>query len=171
MTTIDVVILVLIVYGIIKGAFKGLLVELASILALYLGSYGAIRFSNYASTLLSQTLDWSEGSINIFSFVITFLVIALSIIIAAKGITKIVNIMSLGIINKLLGAIFGGIKIAFIISILILMLNNFNLMKLFVSNEGIKNSIFYKRIETIAPEVLPIFVNQSRKLDLLETTG
>ena len=171
MTTIDVVILALIVFGIIKGVIKGLFVEVASILALFLGSYGAIHFSNYASTLLSQAFDWSEGSINIFSFVVTFLVIVLSIIIAARGITKLVNIISLGIINRLLGGIFGGIKIAFIISILILILNNFSLIKVFVSNEDIKNSMFYKHVEIIAPTILPVFVKQGRKIDFLETTG
>ena len=171
MTTIDVVILALIVFGIIKGVIKGLFVEVASILALFLGSYGAIHFSNYASTLLSQAFDWSEGSINIFSFVVTFLVIVLSIIIAAKGITKLVNIMSLGIINRLFGGIFGGIKIAFIISILILILNNFSLINVFISNEDIKKSMFYRRVEIIAPAILPIFAKQGRKLDFLETTG
>ena len=171
MTIIDVVILALIVFGTIKGVFKGLFVEVASILALFLGSYGAIHFSNYASTLLSQVFDWSEGSINIFSFVVTFLVIVLSIIIAARGITKLANIMSLGIINRLLGGIFGGIKIAFIISILILILNNFSLIKVFVSNEGIKKSMFYRHVEIIAPAILPIFVKQGRKLDFLEAKG
>lgn len=171
MITIDVVILALIVFGVIKGVFKGLFVEVASIIALFLGSYGAIHFSNYASTLLSQALDWSEGSINIFSFVVTFLVIVLSIIITARGITKLANIMSLGIINRLLGGVFGGIKIAFIISILILILNNFKLMKVFVSNEDIKKAMFYKHVESIAPAILPIFIKQGRKLDFLETTG
>ena len=38
--------------------------------------------------------------------------------------TKLVNVMSLGIINRLLGGVFGGPKISLLISVLILVLNN-----------------------------------------------
>tara|TARA_B100000035_G_C20882078_1_gene501012 strand:+ start:84 stop:563 length:480 start_codon:yes stop_codon:yes gene_type:complete len=153
MTTVDIVIFALIGFGIIKGLYKGLFAEVASIAALLIGSYGAVYFSNYANSALNKFLSWPKASINILAFVITFLVIVLSITLIGKALTKLVKVMSLGIINRLLGGVFGGLKIALLISVLILVLNNFGITKLIISEDKIKKSIIYTPIESIAPKV------------------
>jgi membrane protein required for colicin V production len=76
--------------------------------------------------------------------------------------------MSLGIINRLLGGVFGGLKIALLISVLILVLNNFSITKLIVSEDKIKKSISYTPIESIAPAILPAFIKQSNQNDFLK---
>ena len=44
MNYIDIIILVIIGYGLVKGFINGLIIEVASVLALILGIWGAIRF-------------------------------------------------------------------------------------------------------------------------------
>jgi membrane protein required for colicin V production len=168
MTTIDIVIFALIGFGIIKGLYKGLLAEVASIAALLIGSYGAVHFSNFTNSALIKFLNWPKASINILAFIITFLVIVLSIIFIGKVLTKLVKVMSLGIINRLLGGVFGGLKIALLISVLILVLNNFSITKLIVFEDKIKKSISYTPIESIAPAILPAFIKQSNQNDFLK---
>ena len=46
MNVLDIIILVLLVLGLINGFRKGLFVEVASLVALVAGIYGAIHFSN-----------------------------------------------------------------------------------------------------------------------------
>ena len=116
MSVIDIVLGALIVYGIIKGFFKGLFVEVASLLALMLGVYGAVHFSNYASEFLSSYVDWSEHTMSVSSFVITFVIIVFAISLAGKALTKLADFAALGVINKFLGALFGGLKVALILS-------------------------------------------------------
>ena len=50
MSVIDIIIGALILYGVVKGLFKGLFVEVTSLLALLVGVYGAVHFSNYAAS-------------------------------------------------------------------------------------------------------------------------
>ena len=168
MAVIDIVFCALIGFGVIKGLFKGFFVEVASIAALLIGSYGAVHFSNYAYSALIGFLDWSKRNINILSFIITFLIIVLSIVLIGKAMTKLVNVMSLGIINRLLGGVFGGLKISLLISVLILVLNNFSILRLIVTEEDLKKSITYNHVKTIAPSIMPAFVEQTKQMDFLK---
>ena len=169
MAVIDIVFFTLIGFGVIKGLFKGFFVEVASVAALLIGSYGAVHFSNYAYSALSGFLDWSKRNINILAFIMTFLVIVLSIMLIGKAMTKLVNVMSLGIINRQLGGVFGGLKIALLISVLILVLNNFSILKLIVAEDDLKKSTIYNHVQGIAPAIMPAFVEQTKQMDFLRS--
>ena len=65
MSIIDVIIGALTLYGIIKGFFKGLFVEVTSLLALIVGVYGGTRFSSYAAEILSNNFSWNKNTIKI----------------------------------------------------------------------------------------------------------
>jgi membrane protein required for colicin V production len=171
MPVIDIVLGALIIYGVIKGFFKGLFVEVASLLALMLGVYGAVHFSNYASEFLSNYVDWSEKTMSITSFAITFVVIVLAISLAGKALTKLANFAALGVINKLLGALFGGLKIALILSVLLLVFERVNSTLSFVSNEELESSVLYEPVGALAPMILPQFIDEDQTLDFPELNG
>ena len=84
MNILDIIILVLLAIGLINGLRNGLFVEVASIVALIAGIYGAIHFSNFAGDFLMDKVDWSEKTVNITAFIITFVVIVLLIALAGK---------------------------------------------------------------------------------------
>lgn len=165
MSVIDIVLGALIIYGVIKGFFKGLFVEVASLLALLLGVYGAVHFSNYASEFLSNYFDWSEKTMSIISFATTFVVIVLAVSLAGKALTKLANFAALGVINKLLGGLFGGLKIVLILSVLILVFERINSTFSFVSNEELESSVLYEPVGALAPMILPQFIDENQTLD------
>lgn len=164
MSVIDIVLGALIIYGVIKGFFKGLFVEVASLLALLLGVYGAVHFSNYASEFLSNYFDWSEKTMSIISFATTFVVIVLAVSLAGKALTKLANFAALGVINKLLGGLFGGLKIVLILSVLILVFERINSTFSFVSNEELESSVLYEPVGALAPMILPQFIDENQTL-------
>ena len=102
MAVIDIVLGALILFGLIRGLMKGLFVEVASLIALIAGIYGAIHFSNFAAEYLMEYFDWNEKTINITAFAITFVIIVLAISLAGKALTKLANFAALGLLNKLL---------------------------------------------------------------------
>ena len=162
MSVIDIVLGALIVYGIIKGFFKGLFVEVASLLALMLGVYGAVHFSNYASEFLSSYVDWSEHTMSVSSFVITFVILVFTVSLAGKALTKLADFAALGVINKFLGALFGGLKVALILSIVLLVFKRVNPSLNMVSDEELKTSIFYEPVGVLAPLILPRFIGDDQ---------
>ena len=171
MSVIDIIIGALILYGVVKGLFKGLFVEVTSLLALLVGVYGAVHFSNYAAEILLNNFDWSEKTTNITAFAVTFIAIVLAISLAGKALTKLADFAALGLLNKLLGALFGGTKIALIISILLLIFSNLNKSIPFVSNDEIEASLLYSPIKSLAPMVLPEFMNAATKIELPSTSN
>ena len=126
MSIIDIVLGALLLFGVIRGIMKGLFVEIASLVALVLGVYGAIHFSYFASGFLESKVDWNEKTINIVAFAITFVVIVLTISLAGKALTKLADFAALGIINKLAGGVFGALKIGLILSVLLTVFNKLN---------------------------------------------
>ena len=165
MSIIDIAIGALTLYGIIKGLFKGFFVEVTSFLALIMGVYGATHFSSYVGELLSNNFSWDKNTINITAFAVTFVLIVLVVSLAGKALTKLADFASLGVINKLLGALFGGVKIAFIISVFLVIFNTLNQTIPLVSDDEIKSSLFFNPVKSLAPRVLPELVKTANQVD------
>lgn len=158
MSIIDIVLGALLLFGLVRGAMKGLFVEVASLVALILGVYGAIHFSGFAAEFLESKVDWNEKTINIVAFAITFVIIVLTISLAGKALTKLADFAALGIINKLAGGVFGVLKIGLILSILLIVFNKLNDTLPFMDQEDLEESILYKPVKSLAPMIFPILI-------------
>lgn len=167
MALIDIVLVALLGFGLIRGFFKGLFVEVASLVALIAGIYGAIHFSYYAADLLMEYVEWSEKTINITAFAITFIIIVLVIALAGKALTKLADFAALGFLNKLLGGVFGVLKIGLILSILLIIFDKMNSTITFVDEEHTKDSILYEPVKSLAPMLFPTII----KAEMTETEG
>lgn len=158
MAVIDIVLIALLGFGLIRGFFKGLFVEVASLVALIAGIYGAIHFSYYVADLLIEHVEWSEKTINITAFAITFIIIVLIVALAGKALTKLADFAALGFLNKLLGGVFGLLKMGLILSILLIIFDKINNTITFVDEEHTKNSILYKPVKSLAPMLFPTII-------------
>ena len=117
MNTIDIIIVVILLFGTINGFIKGLFIEVTSLVGLVLGVYGAIHFSHFLGNFLKDSMSWDESMIQVVSFAGTFLIILIALVLLGKALTKIAETIALGFFNKLVGAIFGLLKYALILSI------------------------------------------------------
>ncbi len=155
MSIIDIVLGALLLFGLIRGAMKGLFVEIASLVALVLGVYGAIHFSGFAAGILESKVDWNEKTINIIAFATTFVIIVLAISLAGKALTKLADFAALGILNKLLGGVFGALKIGLILSVLLIVFNKLNNTLPFMEKEDLEESVLYAPVKSLAPMIFP----------------
>ncbi len=130
-----------------------------------LGVYGAIHFSNFAADLLQSRFDWSEKTINITAFAITFVVIVLTISLAGKALTKIADFAALGIINKLLGGVFGVLKIGLIFSIILIVFDKMNRTLPFVDKSELEESVLYNPVKSLAPTIFPSIIKSDSEED------
>ncbi|REE83440.1 membrane protein required for colicin V production [Lutibacter oceani] len=159
MNTFDIIIAALLIFGFIRGLTKGLFVEVASLVALIAGIYGAIHFSFFVGNFLANRVSWEERYITIVSFAITFAIIVLVIGLLGKLFTKIADFASLGLINKILGGGFGALKIGLILSIVLLVFTKLNDTIPFISDEQKETSILYEPVKNLAPTLFPNFLN------------
>jgi len=155
MGIIDIVLGALILFGLVRGFMKGLFVEVASLVALIAGVYGAIHFSNFAAEFLQTKTEWDEKTINITAFAITFIVIVLAIALAGKALTKLADFAALGIINKLFGGAFGALKIALILSVVLNIFDKMNNTITFIDKDSMEDSVLYNPVKSFIPLIFP----------------
>mgnify|MGYP000218136571 CR=1 FL=1 len=168
MSIIDIILAALLLFGFIRGLFKGLFVEVASLLALVLGVWGAIHFSGFAAGILEPNVDWNEKTMNIVAFAITFVVIVLAIGLAGKALTKLANFAALGIVNKLAGGVFGALKIGMILSVLLGVFHKMNNTLPFMEQEDLENSMLYDPVKALAPIIFPSIIKSESEENLEE---
>ena len=136
--------------------------------ALIAGVYGAIHFSNFAAEFLQSKTDWEEQTINITAFAITFIVIVLAIGIAGKALTKLADFAALGIINKFFGGVFGALKIALILSVILNIFDRMNNTITFLEEDTVKESVLYEPVKSIVPLIYPSVIAETDKLNIDE---
>lgn len=149
MALLDIILGLLLLLGLWKGLKNGLLIEIASIVALIAGIYGAIHFSYIVGDYLSQQMNWEERYINSAAFLVTFVLIVVAVHFAGKLLTKVANIAMLGLLNKIAGALFGTLKVALILGAILIFFDSANSKLGLVSDETKNASALYQPIKDI----------------------
>src|SRR5690606_6071035 len=89
-------------------------------------------------------------------FFITFLFVLVLLFLLGKILTKLVNAVALGFINKLAGAVFESLKMILIISVFLNLFQKINYNNLLVSEEKLEESVFYHSIEEVSRGIFPL---------------
>jgi len=158
MNTFDIIIAAFLIFGLVRGFLKGFFVEVASLVALIAGVYGAIHFSYFVGNLLVNYVSWEERYITIVSFAITFGIIVLVVGMLGKMFTKIADFASLGLLNKIFGGVFGALKIGLILSVILLVFTKLNNTIPFISDEQKEDAVLYEPVKNLAPMLFPNFL-------------
>ncbi len=158
MNIIDILLGSLLLFGLVRGLMKGLFVEVASLVALIAGIYGAIHFSSFVAEFLMERVEWSEQTINLTAFAITFVIIVIAISLAGKALTKLADFAALGFLNKLLGALFGVLKVGLILSVGLMVLSKMNKTIPFIEDDDVKDSMLFEPVKSLAPMIFPIII-------------
>ncbi len=161
MSTIDIILAALLLYGLIKGFMKGLFVEITSMVALVLGVYGAIHFSHFMASFLNNRVEWSQNYVQIAAFASTFVLIVVVISLSGKLLNKLADAAALGIMNKVFGAVFGLAKIGLILSVILIVFNKLNRNLPFVTEDTLEASVLYKPVKNFAPIIFPSILNEA----------
>ncbi|MCK0161361.1 CvpA family protein [Allomuricauda sp. F6463D] len=149
MSFLDIIIGILLVWGLYKGLKNGLFVELASLIALIAGIYGAIHFSYVAGNYLAERFDWSEQYLKIAAFLITFFAIIIVVNLAGKFLTKIADFAMLGLLNKIAGGVFGALKVALILGAFLIFFEKLTSPLGLINDETKEESVLYEPIKEI----------------------
>ncbi len=156
MTWIDFVIVIILGISLIRGFTNGLVKEVASLAALILGIWGAIRFSYFTAAKLEDWFDMTGQYVGIISFLVTFGIIVVLVHLVGVVADNLVKAVSLSFLNRLLGIVFGLFKSVLILSVFFVILNAIDARRAFLPKERIDESMFYNPISDIAPALFPI---------------
>ena len=139
MNLFDLISIGLIGYGSFRGFSKGLIVEISSLLAIFLGFTIGINFDDLISNFLYNTFNIEFSLLKIFVFLIIFFITYGLVILAAKSITKFIKVVNLGLMNSVFGGVFGLTKWSLLFIVLVWVTSSIE----FSNFEEITNSFMY----------------------------
>ena len=151
MNSLDLFIFIPIALGFVFGLFKGLVKELASLASIVLGIYGAKLLAPLVSSILVQTFEFSPKTAQPLSYLFVFVAIVIGLLMLAKMLDKVFDTMSLGGLNKLFGGVFGALKYAIIMSVLLNVFDAIDSRFSILKAETKENSTGYKPLMKLAP--------------------
>lgn len=150
---IDILLLLPLLYGAYKGFSRGLIIEIATLLGLILGIYIAIKFSGYTENILRDFLDISSKYLSYIALSITFLIVVIVIYLLGKMLTRLVDVLSLGLFNKILGTVLGIAKSFIVICVILWIVDALDDKFQFIDKETKENSLFYNPFLNFAQQM------------------
>jgi len=155
MNYIDLVLGVILIIAAIQGFRKGFIVELASLAALILGIWGAIKFSDWTAGFITKNTGFHSEHLSVIAFVITFIAIVIVIHILGKVLDNAVKAVALGFLNRLAGIIFGVLKTAVILSIFLLLFESVDENVRILPEKQKAESKIYSPMKQLVPTLFP----------------
>ncbi len=152
---VDIFFLICFIPAVIGGLMNGLVRQVASLVALILGIWAGWHFSSLVAQGIQMFIKDNDSLVNIISFAIVFIVVLILVNMIGRGLSKIVQLALLGWLDKLLGVIFGIVKYAFVLSVLIYFINSLNDIYSFIPDDLFSGSRLFPILEKIAPSVFP----------------
>lgn len=176
MNFIDILLLIPIGYAVYKGFKNGFIIEVCTLLALLVGIYAGIHFSDGTANLLKTSWNIHSEYLPVIAFTITFLGVGALVFFGGKMLEKVVDVASLTPLNKFLGILFALIKIFYLLSVFIVLLESYDEKGDFIKEETKQESLLYEPVKNLSLTTIPrikestIFLTNSLKAEQ-DSTG
>ena len=126
MNIVDIVILACFIPALIQGFIKGFVKQVVSLAVIFFTFFLSSKFSVPLGEYLTQYITVSPQAMKVICFVIILVVTGFVLTLVGRFITGTLRAISLGGVDKLLGAVLAVLEYAFIISIVIMFLAMLN---------------------------------------------
>lgn len=167
MAPIDIVILIILVLGAYEGYKKGLLMTIVGLIGFVLAIILGVYFMDPVSKMLAERLDQLTFAFPVIAFLIVFIITLLIVKIAGWILKKMMDLILLGSIDSIAGAILGIVKSAFFISLFMWLALSFELK---MPKEWSAKSEYLQYIEPMAPGVIWVLEPLVPKIKELQET-
>lgn len=155
MTTIDIIILVIISIGIVLGLMKGALKQLAGLLGLVVGLLAAkTLYATVAQEVFSHVTD-NMTVAQMLAFLTIWVIVPLLFWGVACLLTRAMDAICLGWLNRLLGGVLGGTVHALLVSLLVCVLEAVDTKHSLIHKDQKQESVLYYRMEPLAGLFFP----------------
>lgn len=170
MNILDIIILILLAWGAFRGFTQGFILQVVTFIALIIGVWASIAFSDNMSEFLTKNMDITGKYLPVLSFVLIFVLVVVVAHLIGMLLTRFIEITSLGWLNRLGGVAFGVLKMAFIASVLLTIQNRMKEKIHIISEKQIQTSLLYKPVSSLAPAVFPHLKQLALDKKLIEIT-
>jgi len=151
---LDVLILVVVLYGGYNGYRTGFTMALVTVLAFVLAVIGGFKLLHEGMALIDEHFEVGGVLLPYLSFLLIFLIIIIVVNLVGKAFKSLLEMTLLGSIDKAAGGLLGVLKWAFGISVLFWISANFNFS---LPDDWTEGSYLFPVLIDFAPSVIKGF--------------
>lgn len=155
MATLDIILLICFIPGIIRGISKGFLEQALSLAGIVLSVWAAFKFSALVCGWLKPHLSLSETTLNVVAFALILIAVSIVVLLVAKLLTKVLEMSMLGWLDKILGLVFALVVNALLLGVFVILFDTLNLKFGFVKPEVLDGSVVYTTLRDFCYLVFP----------------
>jgi membrane protein required for colicin V production len=149
MTAIDILFLIPLLFFVIQGFRKGVIMELTTMIALIIAMIASLKLTFICLSYFPGLKEKSPW-IPYFAYIIVFIGFYILVYAIGKQIHNLIVTINLNIFNRIAGAALGACKIIFIFSFLIWLTEQIDVIPSNIKEK----SLSYKYFKDIAPAVI-----------------
>jgi membrane protein required for colicin V production len=164
MEVIDIIILILIGVGAIQGLIKGSIKQLAAIVGFVAGLLLARGLFGVVAEQLAPALDTSITIAQILSFILIWVAVPIGCLLVALVLAKALDVVNLGWLNHLLGAMLGALKVMLLVGLGIYVLEYIDPKSKMVSKSTKRTSLLYSPMKDMVNQCLPVVKGLTEEL-------
>ncbi len=123
MNLVDILILAVLLVFLVKGALRGLLREVCSLLGLLLGGFLAFRYQGPLAEVIVRALDWPTQVCLVIAFLLVFFACIALFAVLGFLLSRFVKMLFLGGLNRVAGAFFGLVQGVLLLAIILFALS------------------------------------------------
>jgi len=124
MNPIDIAIVIIGCYCLLRGVFRGIIKEVASIIGVFAGFYAGYTYYPLLQPLLQKWIA-NATYLNLIGFIAIFCAVFIIVSLIGVLIRYLLNIAFLGWIDRFFGAVFGAFKAVLIAGVILIALTAF----------------------------------------------
>lgn len=155
MNTLDIILLLLFIPGIIRGISKGFLEQAIALVGIVLSVWAAFKFLSPVCDLLGQYVTMPEELLQVVAFVVILVVVSLIVLLLARLLTKVVEMALLGWLNKTLGVVSSILITATILSVVIILFDTVNVQFGLTESDLLTQSTVYPILKDFGYFIFP----------------
>lgn len=150
MTALDWFILIVLTGGLIRGFMVGAVRQVASLLGLVVAFFLSVQLMHPVGALIVSSLGLSEAVGPIAGFIVIFVGVQLLFLALSRLFERVLETLSLSLVNRAAGGALGGFKAALLLSVLFLVLSGMEMP----SKKARKQSALYSPVASALPKTL-----------------
>lgn len=155
MNILDIIILVCFLPGLIKGISKGFLEQAVTLVGMVLSVWCAFKLRGIVCDYLAPHLEMSETILNVVAFALILIGVSMLALLLAKLLTKLMEMMMLGWVNRLLGALTSCLVTLVVLGVIIVLFDTVNVKFELVKSPVLDESVLYEGIKNLAYLAFP----------------
>ena len=152
---LDAIIGIALAWALFRGFQKGFIIKIASLFALVAVTFAGFHASEVLAHWLTDEVDWSETSVQLTAFILTFILVVIGVHFIAKIIEKLVDLTALGLLNKLAGMALGGGQMLLLLSVLTFVLDGVFGPRNWLPKQAADESALYSSVESAVEYIIP----------------